>query len=426
MSCHRSFTLPRLAAWTLGLWTLAVAAQTPNEPAWERWLPAPLAARDALMNSPQTLMALSRRRAVQARADAIAAGPAEFSVRATQQHRRLPLTQERFAETTVALERPIRAWGKAGLDAELAEQTRTLAVIEQADALHEASRALIQRWFDHWRALAEAQLSREQLTLAQQLARQSEARWRHGEVAQLDVALAQADAQRARAVHDQAQAGVAQARAVLTHSYPSLVPPEAWPADAQAPLPERVWQDDDKAQYLQLHHELRLLHADAQRLQVTAQRVTRERWPDPSLGVFSSRERDGAERVTGVMLSLPLPGAARSAQASAAHADALAAQQRVQWAEQQWGAQFDRLRAGLQARTRAAQALTEAARTQAQAASKAAKAYALGEGSMADLIQIQRTAAEQGRDALRARLDAAEDGALLELDLHRLWDWDEL
>ena len=60
MSCHRSFTVPRLAAWTLGLWTLAVAAQTPNEPAWERWLPAPLAARDALMNSPQTLMALSR------------------------------------------------------------------------------------------------------------------------------------------------------------------------------------------------------------------------------------------------------------------------------------------------------------------------------------------------------------------------------
>ena len=59
-------------------------------------------------------------------------------------------------------------------------------------------------------------------------------------------------------------------------------------------------------------------------------------------------------------------------------------------------------------------------------AGRSRKAYALGEGSMADLILIQRTAAEQGRDALRARLDAAEDGALLELDLHRLWDWDEL
>ena len=98
----------------------------------------------------------------------------------------------------------------------------------------------------------------------------------------------------------------------------------------------------------------------------------------------------------------------------------------MQWAEQQWGAQFDRLRAGLQARTQAAQALAQAARTQAEAARKAAKAYALGEGSMADLIQIQRVAAEQDRDARRARLDAAEDGALLELDLHRLWDWDEL
>ena len=46
--------------------------------------------------------------------------------------------------------------------------------------------------------------------------------------------------------------------------------------------------------------------------------------------------------------------------------------------------------------------------------------------SMAELIQIQRVAAEQRREAQRARLDAAEDGALLELDLHRLWDWDEL
>ena len=426
MNLYRFFTAPRGVACSLCLLTFAVAAQTGAEPVWERWLPAPLAAREALLNSPQTQMALSRRRALQARADAIAAGSAEFSVRATQQQRRLPPTQERFAETTLALERPVRAWGKAGLDADLAEQTRTLAVIEHADALHEASRALIQRWFDHWRALADAQLSREQQDLAQQLARQTEVRWRLGEVARLDVALAQADAQRARAAHQQALAGVAQARAVLAYGYPSLVLPQAWPRDADSPLPERVWHDDDKAQYLALHHELRLLRADAQRLQVSAERVTRERWPDPSVGVFSSREREGAERITGVMLSLPLPGAARSAQAAAAHADALAAQERVRWAEQQWSAQFDRVRAGLQARTQVAQALGEAARAQTDAAGKAAKAYALGEGSMTDLIQIQRVAAEQRRGAWRARLDAVEEGALLELDLHRLWDWDDL
>ena len=426
MTLYPSGAAPRLAAWALGLLTLAVAAQTPPAPAWERWLPAPLAAREALLQSPTAQMALSRRRALQARADAIAAGPAEFSVRASQQQRRVPLTQERFTETTVALERPLRAWGKAGLDAELAGQTRHLALIEQADGWHEASRALIQRWFDHWRALGDAQLSDTQLRLAQQLARQTEVRWRLGEVAQLDLALAQADAQRARAAHAHAQADVAQARATLTHAYPSLVLPDAWPSDAAAPPSERVWRDDEKADYLALHHELRLLRADAQRLQVAAERATRERWPDPSVGVFSSREREGSERITGIMLSLPLPGAARNALASAAHAEALAAQQRVQWAEQHWGAQFDRLRAGLQARTRAAQALSEAARTQADAAVKAAKAYALGEGSMADLIQIQRSAAEQARDAQRARLDAAEASALLELDLHRLWDWDDL
>ena len=118
-------TRSRLAALllTAGLWP-ATWANDASDPRWQVWLPATSAAREALMQSPLAQAALSRQRAQQARADALAAGPNEFSVRTTQQQRRLPLTQERFAETTVVLERPLRAWGKAGLDAELAEQTR--------------------------------------------------------------------------------------------------------------------------------------------------------------------------------------------------------------------------------------------------------------------------------------------------------------
>ena len=74
----------------------------------------------------------------------------------------------------------------------------------------------------------------------------------------------------------------------------------------------------------------------------------------------------------------------------------------------------------------ASQNLSEAAQAQSDAAEKAAKAYALGEGSMTDLIQIQRVAAEQRREAQRMQLTALAQWANFQLDLHLLWDLDEL
>ena len=124
-------------------------------------------------------------------------------------------------------------------------------------------------------------------------------------------------------------------------------------------------------------------------------------------------------------LSIPLPGSARSAQAKAAYEEALAAQSRLQLAQAQWSAAFDAQTALVQARIASAQQLKEAAAAQTDAANKSSKAYSLGEGSMAELIQIQRNAVEQQRDAIRQALLAAQTWANLQLDLHLLWDMDE-
>ena len=95
-------------------------------------------------------------------------------------------------------------------------------------------------------------------------------------------------------------------------------------------------------------------------------------------------------------------------------------------AQSQWSAHFDAQVALAQARIASAAQLREAARTQTEAAQKAVLAYSLGEGSMAELIQIQRNAAEQRREALRQALDALEVWSNLQLDLHLLWDMDDL
>ena len=411
-----------LAFLALGV-TRAVSQPVNPTDDWQRILPAQAIAREVLSSSPVATEALAQRRALEARADAVQAGSAEFNVRYAQQRRRLSEVPTRYNEHNVSVERAFRAWGKAGLDADIAAQTRTLAEITQADAMHEASRSLLSRWFEHLQAMADVQLAEQQRQLAEKLSQQTQARHRHGEVSQLDASLAKADAGRALALTQAAQATLAQTTATLRAHYPALPLPLA--LTSELTLPALSDLSGQKSTYLEHHHELRLLRAQAERLRIVGERTARDRLPDPTLGLFNASDRDGAERIQGVSLAWPLPGSARSAQAKAAYEDALAAQSALQLAESYWSARFDAQVALVQARLKAAMELRQAARTQTEAAQKASLAYSLGEGSIAELIQIQRYAAEQRRDAQRQALEALAVWSNLQLDLHLLWDMDD-
>lgn len=405
----------------LSLGTLQPAAAQTRD--WQSVLPSEAVAKQILLTHPLANQAQAQRRAIEARADALQAGNGEFNLRHTQQRRRLVEAPTRYSENSFSVERAFRAWGKAGLDADIAAQTRTVAEVTQADAMHEASRSLLIRWFDQLRAMADVQLAQQQLQLADQLAQQTQARYRHGEVSQLDAALAKADALRAQAASRAAKATLAQSTATLRAHYPDLPLPPTLATDIVLPTWENLATQKDH--YLEHNHELRLMRAQAQRLQLVGERAQRDRLPDPTIGLFTASERDGAERIQGVSLAWPFPGSARSAQAKAAYEEALAAQSALQVAQSQWSAHFDAQIALAQSRLSSAQELQQAAQTQTDAARKASLAYSLGESGMADLIQIQRNAAEQRRDALRQTLDALEVWANLQLDLHLLWDMDD-
>lgn len=410
----------------LTLQTLGVAAESAPS-ALSVYLPAEAAAREALINSPALQAARAEKEAWLARAKVIGAGPYEFTVRGSSQHRQEQISGgARWHEKTVSLETPLRFWGKFGLDSDLEDKTQAYAELGYADALHEGGRELIQLWFAYLHALAVEQNASTAQELTTKMQRMTQVQLKHGEVSKLDAELASAEHERTQAALAVAQSQRVSAAAVLQRRFPNLALPSSAVLRDAPGLPTMAADMNEMRQaYVAKNHELNLMRLQADRLRLTASRASRDRLPDPTVGVFSSRDKGGAETVNGVLLSIPLPGTARWYQHTAAAADAQAASDKVALLEQQKTAQFEGLWAAYQNKRQAADQLKSAAQRQAIAADKSLKAYSLGEGTLADVLLIGRMASDNLHAAQRMQLEAAELLALMRLDLHQMWDFDE-
>jgi outer membrane protein TolC len=392
------------------------------QPSLQHLLPPVARVQEVLLASPQIQGARHHQQAQEARALQQAIGPHEFGVRLNQQSRHVQDPTQTYGETLLTLERPLRWWNKGQTDQQLSEQSRTIARVAYADALHEGSRRLLAQWLSAWRARVVFDSAEEQWRLSQTLEQQSAARLRQGDISRLDAELARAESQRVSVQRDVAQSEWVRAQALLTRLYPGLGVPGPLPSlDQLTPLePQEVLRED----FLRKHHELNLMRAETSRAALTARRHQQEQLPDPTLGVFTARERMGAERVLGVSLGMPLPGASRQHLAAAAQADASAWEDRVRQAELEFGAEFDRRWLSARDLRQSLARMTDATRIQQQAANQALRAYSLGESSMTDVLQHRRWADEQRKALQLMQLDVLEQLAFIELDLHRLWDLD--
>lgn len=410
-----------------GLCLHAMAQQEPADPLLSL-LPPAQQVRAVVLGSPATRAALAQRDGQLRRADITESGPAEFTARLSQQNRQLSDPAERYTETLLSLERPVRWWGKAGLDADQAGASRVSARLAYADAIHETSRELLQLWVETQRAGMRLENAQANLVLAQELDRLAAARLRQGDISRLDANLAQAELQRAQAALDQSRAVQAATVARLTRNYPGLTPGQILMPDAawlQSRLQALPALPELRRLYLERNHQLNLARSETERLRLLAQRTDRDQWPDPTLGVYTAHERAGAERIIGVSISVPLSGRLRQNHAMAAAADAQGAEERTRQLALSLEADIEARYNGLQYLAQAAISVGAAAQTQALAADKSRKAYALGEHTMTELIQNRRLAAEQATGARLAQLDVLESLALIELDLHLIWDFDE-
>jgi len=386
------------------------------------FLPDTSAVKESLMNSPGIASAQSKREMQRERAKGIQAGHAEFTVRSNIQIRRAGLPEGRSTESMISLERPIRLWGKSAQDAALALQTETVADIEYTDALHEASRELLKQWFVYLRALAEHRNAMLNLEYIQQLQKQVERRLQRGELAQLDLTLAAAELARAEAFRNMTEAQLAGIRATFSRRYPTIALPPAVPSVPMPPIPQD--QHALRESFLARNHELNLLRAENRRLQLIAQRLNLERIPDPTLGLYAATERGGAEQVSGISLSFPIAGPARASNARMAIAEAQSLAAHAQQVEQTLAGGFDSLWAQMMNKRSAADNFHQAAQRQQAAAEKSRKAFTLGEYTLTQTLQVNRTASEYRHTAQTMQLEVIELVALLWLDLHEIWDLD--
>ena len=407
------------------LLALALLASGAQAQTLQDWLPSSAQVAPVLQASPTLQAARAHQEAQLQRARGVEAGSGEWALRLNQQQRRVRDPQERFAETTVALERPLRLWGKAGMDAQLAEQDRNVARIGLADAMHEASRQLLTHWFGALRAQLDADSAERELQLALELDRHARARLRQGDISPLDARLAEAELQRSQAQARLMQAERARSTALLQRLYPGLPARPALPTEGLDLPPLSTDLATALQDYLAHNHELNLLKSEALRQQQLAERIERDRWPDPTVGLFSARERAGSEQLVGVSVAMPLSGTWRESQARAAASEARALHDKVQHLERNLASEFEARWLQATHQQQALAALQRAAATQRLAADKSLTAYTLGEHSMTELIQNRRLANEQQLASQRLRLDWLYNRAQIELDAHRLWDLDD-
>lgn len=380
--------------------------------------------RDSLVSSPKVIGAESRRESLNYKADSIATGPEEFVLRGNSQRRNvtadaIPGTYQEFSG---GIERPIRMWGKAGVDETIASATRSYANNEYNDTLHEASKELLSGWFNYLKALQTRIVAEKNSQLGDQIARTTQFRHKVGDVARLDSQLALAEQGRLKAMLEMAKANEQSSATAFTQKYPKikLTKQISWPAIPSMDAKREML----KQTYLERNHELKLVKSDSETSSLKAKRADLDKIPDPTVGIYAANEFGGSEKIYGLTVSFPIPSGSRSSNAKSASAEAITARYKAIDTERKVSIEFDQLWSQMLSRKSAAESLVEAATIQNKAALAAEKAYVLGEGSISDLIAARKAANENQLAADLMRLDALETYYRVRLDLHQMWDFD--
>ena len=406
-------------ALTLHLLTAIHAAASSPAPD----LPPENAVRQHILNRPAVRAASSAQQADLADAERVKAGPYEFTLRLAGQQRRTAENQ-RYIESQIALERTVRNWGKAAQDDAIGNASTQLAQVRKADSIHESSRALLRTWMDWLRERETVKLWQTQVSDQVAVTRHAASRVKAGDAAQIDLRLQEASQAQAIANLELALSREGSARALLDVQYPGLSThaPSTMYGPVQTDLPGNTGVTD---QLTERSHELRMAKAHVQLIQARAERSRLDQTIDPTVGIYAASDRSGAERVLGVMISLPLAGKARNAMAQQALAQANEAEHQSEAIAQK--VRTESTVAWLSARSAftAWQGQELARQKQEQVLQSIAKGWQLGEYSQSDILLARRQYIDAALSEINARAEARHAAARLKLDLHEMWEFDD-
>ena len=397
---------------------LVAAAQPEAHPD----LPPVAAVAAMLANHPDVLASKSGIRYEESNRLRLEAGSHEFNLQVGAARRRNDQSRH-LNEWDVAIERPLRLPGKARLDGELGRQGVEQARLSLGDAMHETARGLLRSWFAWLKARVQADEWGKQVNLLRRQSEVAARRVRAGDAPRLEQTLAEASMAQAEAAAVQGRLRESVATAELKQNYPGIPMPGKPILAAPVPLdqPYDYWRE----RILQHNHELAVARTEVQRRQTLIARSQADELPDPTVGIRHASEAGGSDKITGLYLSIPLPGQARTASTEGARAQMDMATGREAALLRRLNAEISALHAGAAAAYEGWQKAQVAAQAMERNAELIARAYALGEAGLTDTLNARRLAVDGKLAAAMAQLDALESRYRLMLDAHQLWLLDD-
>ena len=189
---------------------------------------------------------------------------------------------------------------------------------------------------------------------------------------------------------------------------------KAWPTSVPLKQNAAFWRERILAE----SDELKTAQAQLQKAQAEAERARADKLPDPTVGIYTASEVGGRERITGLSVSMPIPGGQRSQRAARALQLVEVMRQQVESKKRE-----------LEAEVASAIVNTEGAHISLQLAEAGAlamqdnarlmqRAYAHGEADLQGLLLARRQATVAAQNALAARNSALKSYYLLLIDAH--------
>jgi len=344
--------------------------------------------------------------------------PYEWTPRVTGQQRRVE-GGSRYNDWNVGIERAIRLPGKATADRKLGQATVEESQARHGEALHDAARELTAMWVD-WlaaergRELAENSLQSTQASLAA-----VEKRVRAGDASKLDLSIARAELAEQRRVDNDAKTQASVAWSRLSIRFPGV---KRQLLALPAPLPinddAAVWREYILAQ----SDQLKIVQSQLRMAQAQAERADADKTPDPTFGVYTATEVGGRERLSGITISIPIPGGVRDSRGARALAAVAVMRREVDVKQRQLETEIASALVTARGTYDSLKIANEGAVAMQENAALMQRAYALGEAELQALLLARRQTSTAMNNALQAQVTALKAYYGLLVDAHLIWD----
>ncbi|WP_326519591.1 TolC family protein [Acinetobacter sp. CAAS 2-6] len=390
----------------------------------EQALPKTIEVETSLKQHPFILTALSEKDYATAYHQQLKIGEHPWTFKTGMQLRRSDVgnteSSSNSYEPNIGIEKQLRLPNKVRLDRDIGERALTIADLKYGDAWHEASKELLSNWFAYLRTLTRVSRTQEHLDILQNQLNVLDKRVQAGDAARLEFMLLNNELLQLKEELVQLQTELKQSKQSLARYFQGAIPSHFSTQNIQPqPIPYRYQEWIETV--LKENHELELAQKQAQQQHTLAQRQFANKIPNPTIGLGYSREQSGDENLISFSVSIPLAGSQVRAATNMAQAEARKADIEVEKIKSRLENDTKIIYSYLQdaqARISQSQQITAALASQDQMMNKA---YKLGEITLNEWLLHSRQWIDGKTRLDQAKIDYAQNYALLLLNSHLLW-----